>query len=38
MDFSFKRRDNAPEFVIGNLSIKVEDAIPFIKGNAKMVG
>ena len=33
--FSFKRRDNAPEFVIGNLSIKVEDAIPFLKGNAR---
>tara|TARA_Y100001938_G_C8066708_1_gene420630 strand:- start:1464 stop:1733 length:270 start_codon:yes stop_codon:yes gene_type:complete len=33
--FSFKRRDNAPDFVIGKLSIKVEDAIPFIKGHAR---
>ena len=24
-----------PNFVIGNLSIKVEDAIPFLKGNAR---
>ena len=33
--FSFKRRENAPDFVIGNLSKKVEEAIPFIKANAK---
>ena len=33
--FSFKRRENAPDFVIGNLSIKVEDAIPFLKSNAR---
>tara|TARA_R100000734_G_C3201594_1_gene20199 strand:- start:20 stop:289 length:270 start_codon:yes stop_codon:yes gene_type:complete len=33
--FSFKRRENAPDFVIGNLSLKVEEAIPFIKANAK---
>jgi hypothetical protein len=29
--FIFKRRDNAPEFVIGNLSIKVDEAITFLK-------
>tara|TARA_R100000353_G_scaffold85157_1_gene63503 strand:- start:944 stop:1213 length:270 start_codon:yes stop_codon:yes gene_type:complete len=33
--FSFKRRENAPDFVIGNVSIKVEDAIPFLKSNAR---
>jgi hypothetical protein len=33
--FSFKRRENAPDFVIGNLSLKIEEAIPFIKANAK---
>ena len=33
--FLFKRRENAPDFVIGNLSLKVEEAIPFIKANAK---
>ena len=33
--FSFKRRENAPDFVIGNLSVKVEDAIPFLKSNAR---
>jgi hypothetical protein len=29
--FIIKRRDNAPEFVIGNLSIKVDEAIAFLK-------
>jgi hypothetical protein len=29
--FIFKRRDNAPDFVIGNLSIKVDEAITFLK-------
>ena len=33
--FSLKRRENAPDFVIGNLSVKVEDAIPFLKSNAR---
>ena len=33
--FSFKRRENAPEFVIGNLSVKADDAISFIKENSK---
>ena len=32
--FSFKRRENAPEFVVGRLSIKVEDALAFLKDNA----
>ena len=27
--FSFKRQDNAPDFVVGRLSIKVEDAKKF---------
>ena len=29
--FNFKRRDNAPDFVVGNLSLKAEEAIQFIK-------
>lgn len=33
--FSFKRNDNAPEFVVGRLSLKVDDAIEFIKQNQK---
>jgi len=33
--FLFKRRENAPEFVIGNISVKVEDAITFLKNNQK---
>ena len=33
--FSFKRRDNAPEWVVGNLSIKADEAIAFIKNNTK---
>ena len=36
--FLFKRRENAPEFVIGNISVKVEEAITFLKANQKMVG
>jgi len=31
--FSFKKRDNQPEFVVGKVAIKVEDAIPFLKEN-----
>lgn len=31
----FKRNDNAPAFVIGKLSVKVEDAIGFFNANAK---
>ena len=33
--FSFKRRDSAPDFVIGNLSIKVDDAIKFLQEKQK---
>lgn len=33
--FSFKRRDNAPEFVVGRMSVKVEDAVVWLKSNAK---
>ena len=33
--FSFKRNDNAPEFVVGKQSIKVDEAIAFLKANAK---
>ena len=29
--FSFKRQENAPEFVIGRISIKVDEAIAFLK-------
>jgi len=32
--FSFKRNDNAPEFVVGKLSIKADEAIQFIKENS----
>jgi len=33
--FTFKRRDNAPEFVVGRMSLKVDEAIAFIKEHAK---
>jgi hypothetical protein len=33
--FSFKRSENAPDFVIGRLSIKLDDAITFLKNNDK---
>ncbi len=33
--FLFKRRENAPDFVIGNISVKVEDAITFLTNNQK---
>lgn len=33
--FSFKRKDNAPDFVVGRLSVKVEDAVVFLKNNIK---
>jgi len=29
--FSFKRRENAPDFVVGRVSIKVDEAIAFLK-------
>lgn len=31
----FKRNEKAPEYVIGNLSIKLDEAIPFLQANAK---
>lgn len=36
--FYFKRRDNAPDFVIGALSIKTEVALQFIKDNTNAAG
>jgi hypothetical protein len=33
--FSFKRQENAPDFVVGRLSMKVEEAIAFMKQHAK---
>jgi hypothetical protein len=33
--FSFKRSENAPDFVVGRLSLKVEDAIAFIREHDK---
>jgi hypothetical protein len=33
--FVFKRNEKAPEFVIGRMSIKVDEAIAFIKANEK---
>lgn len=31
----FKRNPNAPEWIVGGLSIKVEEAIPFLQSKAK---
>lgn len=33
--FRFERRDNAPEFVVGRLSIKIDEAITFMKSYEK---
>jgi hypothetical protein len=33
--FSFKRSENAPDFVVGRLSLKVDEAIAFIKQHDK---
>lgn len=33
--FSFKRQENAPDFVIGRISIKVDDAIAFMRKHEK---
>lgn len=33
--FIFKRNEKAPDFVIGNISIKADDAIQFIKDHTK---
>jgi hypothetical protein len=33
--FLFKRNENAPDFVVGQLSIKVDEAITFIRQHVK---
>ena len=33
--FSFKRSEKAPDFVVGRLSIKADEAIAFIRENEK---
>ncbi len=33
--FIFKRKENAPDFVVGSQSIKVEEAIAFLQANQK---
>mgnify|MGYP003624437089 FL=1 len=33
--FIFKTRDNQPDWVVGSMSVKVEDAIVFLKANDK---
>ena len=33
--FSFKRNEKAPDFVVGRLSLKVDDAIAFIRDHHK---
>lgn len=33
--FLFKRNEKAPDFVVGSMSIKVEDAVAFMKANQK---
>tara|TARA_R100000654_G_scaffold56860_1_gene83271 strand:+ start:1653 stop:1913 length:261 start_codon:yes stop_codon:yes gene_type:complete len=33
--FSFKRKPNAPDFVVGSMSVKVDDAIAFLNANKK---
>lgn len=33
--FLFKRRENAPDFVIGNISVKVEEAVAFLNTHSK---
>jgi hypothetical protein len=36
--FSFKRNESAPDYVVGRLSLKVEDAVAFIKKHANTNG
>lgn len=31
----FKRNEKAPDFVVGAMSVKVEEAVPFLQANAK---
>lgn len=33
--FSFKRRENAPDFVVGNISVRVDEAVAFLNKHAK---
>jgi hypothetical protein len=33
--FLFKKKETAPDFVVGSLSLKVEDAVAFIKKHIK---
>ena len=33
--FIFKRREDAPDFVVGALSVKVDEAIAFLRNNEK---
>jgi len=33
--FILKRREKAPDFVLGSLSIKLEEALPFLNSNQK---
>jgi hypothetical protein len=33
--FSFKRNEKAPDFVVGRLSMKVDDAVAFMRENEK---
>ena len=33
--FLFKTRENQPDWVVGSMSVKVEDAVVFLKENAK---
>jgi len=33
--FMFKRQDSAPDFVVGSISVKVDDAIVFLKEKQK---
>ena len=32
--FIFKRRESAPEFIIGEISVKVDEAVEFLQKNA----
>jgi hypothetical protein len=36
--FSFKRNETAPDYVVGRLSLKVDDAVAFIKKHANSNG
>jgi len=33
--FLFKTRENQPDWVVGSMAVKVEDAVVFLKENAK---